>query len=65
MEPYINTVIFPQKGNPPLTCMISGSDLDGDLFFISWDPRLLIVENYKPMNYSVDSSKSKKFGEIT
>ena len=33
---YFNTVVFPQKGDIPLTEMMSGGDLDGDTFFISW-----------------------------
>jgi len=34
-------VIFPQKGKVPLTAQISGSDLDGDNFFICWDQTLV------------------------
>jgi RNA-dependent RNA polymerase len=33
---FVNCVIFPKKGDIPVTSMISGSDLDGDNFFISW-----------------------------
>lgn len=36
-----NTVIFPQAGEIPLTSQISGSDLDGDEFFITWDERII------------------------
>lgn len=32
---------MPRKGKYPLTSQISGSDLDGDNFFISWDDRLI------------------------
>jgi RNA-dependent RNA polymerase len=32
---------MPAKGKLPLTAQISGSDLDGDNFFISWDNRLI------------------------
>lgn len=38
---YINCVIFPKKGDYPVTSQISGSDLDGDNFFICWDPELI------------------------
>lgn len=41
---FINCVIFPQKGKVPLTAQISGSDLDGDNFFICWDPILIPKE---------------------
>lgn len=44
---YYNCVIFPKQGQLPLTSQISGSDLDGDLFFISWDKRLIIQEQSK------------------
>ena len=37
-ESYVNCVIFPKKGEIPITSQISGSDLDGDNFFICWDP---------------------------
>lgn len=36
-EEFVNCVIFPKKGEIPVTAQISGSDLDGDNFFISWD----------------------------
>ncbi len=32
---------MPIKGKYPLTSQISGSDLDGDNFFICWDDRLI------------------------
>jgi hypothetical protein len=33
----VNCIIFPKKGDIPVTAQISGSDLDGDNFFICWD----------------------------
>lgn len=36
-EKMQNVVIMPMKGKTPLTSQISGSDLDGDNFFICWD----------------------------
>ncbi len=32
---------MPIKGKIPLTAQISGSDLDGDNFFVCWDERLI------------------------
>ena len=32
---------MPIKGKYPLTSQISGSDLDGDNFFVCWDDRLI------------------------
>jgi hypothetical protein len=40
-EKFLNCIIFPKKGKIPLTSQISGSDLDGDNFFICWDQRLV------------------------
>ena len=48
-EKFVNCVIFPMKGKFPLTAQISGSDLDGDNFFVCWDPRL-IPEKAQPIN---------------
>ena len=38
---YVNCIIFPKKGKIPVTSQISGSDLDGDNFFICWDKELI------------------------
>ena len=46
-EPYVNTVIFPMKGAIPITSQISGSDLDGDNFFICWEERLIPKTHFK------------------
>lgn len=43
-----NVVIMPIKGKYPLTSQISGSDLDGDNFFICWDDRLIPKIIYPP-----------------
>lgn len=53
-----DVIVFPRTGNRPITDMCSGSDLDGDLYFVSWDPALIppIVTN--PMDYtSTDKPK--------
>lgn len=57
LDHFVNTVVFPQVGQDPITAQISGSDLDGDLFFICWDKRLIINQNYPPMDYSPPNSK--------
>ena len=38
---YINVVVFPQKGRRPHTNEISGSDLDGDTYYLSWNELLI------------------------
>lgn len=40
---YPNTVIMSQQGDTPITSAISGSDLDGDNFWICWDENLIGV----------------------
>lgn len=40
-EHFYNVIIFPCVGKHPLTSQISGGDLDGDIYFITWDPELI------------------------
>ena len=43
------------KGDVPLTAQISGSDLDGDNFWICWDENLIPKSNQiRPLN-TIDS----------
>lgn len=63
LDKYVNCVIFPKKGEIPVTSQISGSDLDGDNFFICWDKELIPVHD-EPI-YVIDApvsteEKSKK-----
>eukprot|EP00117_Sycon_ciliatum_P026129 scpid27037/ scgid21522/ Probable RNA-dependent RNA polymerase 1 len=48
----VDCLVFPQVGTRPHTDECSGSDLDGDLYFVSWDPRLIPAENYEPLDYT-------------
>jgi len=53
LKPFINVLVFPQKGKCPITSQISGSDLDGDQFFVTWDPRLVDkIIDFAPMDYT-------------
>ncbi|XP_057824218.2 RNA-dependent RNA polymerase 2 isoform X2 [Cryptomeria japonica] len=47
----IDCLVFPQKGERPHPNECSGSDLDGDLYFISWDELLIPPEQDPPMDY--------------
>ncbi|KAJ4841082.1 hypothetical protein Tsubulata_048259 [Turnera subulata] len=47
----VDCVVFPQKGERPHPNECSGGDLDGDLYFISWDQDLIPLKSETPMDY--------------
>lgn len=48
----MDCVVFPQKGERPHPNECSGGDLDGDLYFISWDENLIPPKTVPPMDYT-------------
>ena len=54
---HYDCIVFPRHGPRPLTDMCSGSDLDGDLYFVSWDPTLLPPTTHEPMDYEAPAAK--------
>ena len=54
---YENVIIFPSKGKRPHPNECSGSDLDGDNYFIFYDEDLVPRKMFEPMDYSVEKKK--------
>ncbi|GLT27746.1 hypothetical protein SLA2020_027210 [Shorea laevis] len=48
----VDCVVFPQKGKRPHPSECSGSDLDGDIYFVCWDPEMIPRHLIDPMDYS-------------
>ncbi|OVA10030.1 RNA-dependent RNA polymerase [Macleaya cordata] len=52
----VDCVVFPQKGKRPHPNECSGSDLDGDVYFVSRDPELIPPRQVEPMDYAAAPS---------
>ncbi|PIA63818.1 hypothetical protein AQUCO_00201270v1 [Aquilegia coerulea] len=52
LQHMMDCVVFPQKGSRPHPNECSGSDLDGDIYFVSWDPELIPPRQIQPMDYT-------------
>lgn len=48
----VDCIVFPQDGERPHPNECSGGDLDGDLFFISWDEDIIPMQTDSPMDYT-------------
>ncbi|XP_060186891.1 RNA-dependent RNA polymerase 1-like isoform X2 [Lycium barbarum] len=48
----VDCVVFPQKGKRPHPNECSGSDLDGDIYFVCWDQDLIPPRQVQAMDYS-------------
>ncbi|KAE8667250.1 RNA-dependent RNA polymerase 1 [Hibiscus syriacus] len=48
----VDCIVFPQKGTRPHPNECSGSDLDGDIYFVCWDTDLIPPKQIEPMDYS-------------
>ncbi|TFB03457.1 RNA-dependent RNA polymerase 1 [Trichoderma ghanense] len=54
-----DVVVFPSIGDRPVPNMLSGGDLDGDDFFVIWEPTLLPeIWNHPAMSYSSPSPET-------
>jgi hypothetical protein len=52
-----NCIVFSQQGARDLPSQLSGGDLDGDLFHIIYDPRLIPGFTYQPADYAAAAPK--------
>ncbi|KAL1203607.1 RNA-dependent RNA polymerase 1 [Cardamine amara subsp. amara] len=53
----VDCVVFPQKGSRPHPNECSGSDLDGDIYFVCWDPELIPPKMSEPMDYTPEPAE--------
>jgi RNA-dependent RNA polymerase len=51
-----NVILFSRKGSRPEADKMAGSDLDGDEFAVTWDPRLFINDNSDPFDYDCSNT---------
>ncbi|KAF9615730.1 hypothetical protein IFM89_026145 [Coptis chinensis] len=56
----VDCLVFPQNGDRPHSNEASGSDLDGDLYFVTWDGNLIPPsrESWPAMDYSPAEAKT-------
>ena len=62
---YENVIIFPSKGKRPHPDECSGSDLDGDNYFVFYDNDLIPTKTIEPMSYLVDKKKDNEKKSFT
>ncbi|TXG71403.1 hypothetical protein EZV62_006338 [Acer yangbiense] len=53
----VDCIVFPAKGKRPHPDECSGSDLDGDVYFVCWDPDLIPPRQVPPMDYTAAPAK--------
>lgn len=57
LQHMVDCIVFPQQGKRPHPNECSGSDLDGDIYFVSWDKSLIPPQQVPPMDYDAKPLK--------
>ncbi|XP_078610878.1 uncharacterized protein LOC144881587 [Branchiostoma floridae x Branchiostoma japonicum] len=61
----VDVIVFPSKGERPHPDEMSGGDLDGDEFFVTWYPGLIFPKpNQAPMHFKAQPKKELPSVEI-
>ncbi|KAH3869363.1 uncharacterized protein LOC127868002 isoform X1 [Dreissena polymorpha] len=63
LDHLVDCIVFPTEGIRPHADEIAGSDLDGDQFFVAWDPEIIPEEVRPPYDYP--SVERRPEGTIT
>jgi len=59
LERLVDCIVFSTRGRVPAPSMMSGGDLDGDKFFVSWDPDLVPTVVHEPHHYPAAKEKPR------
>lgn len=59
LQNVIDCIVFSVNGKTPPPSMMSGGDLDGDQFFVCWDPELIPVKVHEPYHYPPAKERPK------
>ena len=59
LNQLVDCIVFPITGHVPPPSMMSGGDLDGDQFFVSWDSDLIPTSLHEPHFYPAAKEKPK------
>lgn len=59
LQHHVNVIVFPKKGPRPHPNEISGSDLDGDLYFVTWHEDLVPDRMVEAMDYSASGTPTE------
>ncbi|RYP23845.1 hypothetical protein DL765_000922 [Monosporascus sp. GIB2] len=63
-EHLVDCIVFSTQGKRPSADLMSGGDLDGDKFFVTWDPDIIPRTMAEPAQYP-GGKELVTFGEVT